>query len=180
MRVTAIHMHPKENNMTTQTFTLQPIGSVEADTTGFTLKIDEAYREGLLGLDQFSHVIVFWWGDQSDTEQARATLTEKLYYADDIEAGVFACRTPNRPNPVLMTVCAILHIDAVAGTIVVPYLDAEDGTPIIDLKPYIGMSDRVKTLTPSSWFQGWPQWIAEKEGDMPDWVMAKLMNIPDA
>lgn len=166
--------------MTTQTFTLHPIGLVLADTAGFTLKIDEAYREGLLALDQFSHVIVFWWGDQADTEQARATLTEKLYYADDIEAGVFACRTPNRPNPVLMSVCPILDLDADAGTLVVPYLDAEDSSPIIDLKPYIGMSDRVKSLTPSPWFQTWPQWIPEQPGDMPDWVMAKLMDVPDA
>lgn len=164
--------------MTTQTFTLHPIGSVEADTAGFTIKIDEAYREGLVGLDQFSHVIVFWWGDHVDTQQARATLTEKLYYADNIEAGVFACRTPNRPNPILMSVCPILDLDAEAGTLVVPYLDAEDGSPVIDLKPYIGMSDRVKTVTPAPWFQEWPQWIPEQPGDMPDWVMAKLMDVP--
>lgn len=166
--------------MTNRTFTIRPIGSVEADASGFRIKIDETYRAGLLQLDQFSHVIVFWWGDQADTNQARATLTEKLYYADDIEAGVFACRTPNRPNPVLMSVCPILDINIESGTIVVPYLDAEDGSPIVDLKPYIGMSDRVKTLTPAYWFQEWPQWIPEQPGDMPDWVMAKLMDVPDA
>jgi tRNA-Thr(GGU) m(6)t(6)A37 methyltransferase TsaA len=160
-------------------FSITSIGSVQSDGVSFRIDIDEPYRAGLLHLADFSHVIVFWWAHKADNPLDRAYLTEKLYYADNIEAGVFACRTPRRPNPIAMTVCALLDVDTETGTIHIPYIDAEPGTPVIDLKPYIGMSDRVKTLTPAPWFKEWPQWIPEKEGDMPDWVMQKLMSVPE-
>ncbi len=160
-------------------YTIVPIGSVQSEGTMFRIEIEKPYRDGLLRLAEFSHVIVFWWAHRADNPRDRAFRKEKLYYANDIEAGVFACRSMRRPNPLGMTVCAILDVDAEIGTITVPYIDAESGTPIIDLKPYIGMNDRVKTLTPASWFKDWPQWIPEAPEDMPDWVMQKLMAAPE-
>lgn len=165
--------------MTEMSYSIHPIGKVQAASGMFRIDIDEAHRDGLLHLNQFSHVIVFWWADQADNAHDRAVKTEKLYYADDIEAGVFACRTPNRPNPIGMTVCSIISVDEHEGTITLPYIDAEPGTPVIDLKPYIGISDRVKTLRTADWFNGWPEWIPEKPEDMPDWVLAKLTAEPE-
>ncbi len=165
--------------MSDKVYTIQPIGSVQSADGMFRIEIDPPYRAGLLRLEEFSHVIVLWWADQADNAADRAFRTEKLYYADNIEAGVFACRTPRRPNPLGLSVCPLLDVDAATGSIIVPYIDAEPDTPVIDLKPYIGMSDRVKTLKPAAWFKDWPQWIPEQPEDMPDWVMAKLMDMPE-
>lgn len=165
--------------MTTQSYTVAPIGTVQMADGMFRIEVDAAYRAGLLKIGAFSHVIVFWWATGTDNAQDRATLTEKLYYADNIEAGVFACRTPRRPNPIAMSVCPIVDVDENAGTITVGYIDAEPGTPVIDLKPYIGMSDRVKSLNSASWFAGFPEWIPESAGDIPDWVMERLMREPE-
>lgn len=165
--------------MTNTAYQVYPIGHVQVAGGMFSIVIDPDYRSGLKKLDEFSHVIVYWWANQVDNVNDRATRTEKLYYADNIEAGIFACRTPRRPNPIAMSVCQILNVNLDTGVITVPYIDADPNTPVIDLKPYIGMSDRVRTLQSASWFQGWPEWIPETEDDMPDWVMQKLMLTPE-
>ena len=63
--------------------------------------------------------------------------------------GVFACRAPERPNLIGLTACKILkvngHVVEVAG------LDARDGTPIVDLKPYIPKGDAIPEATMPEW-----------------------------
>jgi tRNA (Thr-GGU) A37 N-methylase len=106
-------------------------------------------------------VVVLWWVSGHDTPEQREVTTTRLPYAPGIEAGVFACRSEYRPNPIGITVCPIEQVDPDAGIVDVAAIDAYDGTPILDLKPYIGVTDRVREVTVPDWFEGWPEWLPD-------------------
>ncbi|SCY62902.1 TrmO family methyltransferase domain-containing protein [Desulfoluna spongiiphila] len=142
-----------------ETYSIFPVGRVHAEIEGgFTLYVGKAFCSALQELHRFSHVQVFWWATDHDTREDRGRLLTELPYAEGVEAGVFACRSPYRPNPIAVTTCACLQVDMARGIIRVPWIDAHDGTPIIDLKPYIPVSDRVREAVVPEWFENWPQW----------------------
>ena len=147
-------------------YKLRRIGVVHAndEKQSYFLQIDEPYRAGLKQLDQFSHATVLWWADRSDNDAARKTLTTKLPYAKDVEeAGVFACRSESRPNPIAVTLTAMVSVDVEKGVVVLPWIDALDGTPLLDLKPYIPAADRVRQFKVAKWMADWPEWQEEAE-----------------
>jgi tRNA (Thr-GGU) A37 N-methylase len=83
--------------------------------------------------------------------------------------GIFATRSEFRPNPIAISSVQILNIDFKNGTIKFPYLELFDKTPIVDIKPYIPMSDRLKSADVPEYLQHWPknyedaaQWWAEQ------------------
>ena len=160
-----------------KTYQLMSIGRVsvnEADGR-YLLEIDPPYREALGQLDRFSHVMVFWWADQMDGKEGRQILTTKLPYAPGESVGVFACRSEYRPNPIAVTTMPILSVDVEAGEVILPWIDAFDGSPVIDLKPYIPICDRIRDLHVAPWMADWPLWMedaaeyfAEHETDFGD------------
>ena len=148
--------------MSDTTYTLHPIGRVVANEHGFALSIDEAYRPALTELEGFSHINVLWWAHLLDDPQYREmTIAEHAYRNAPAEIGVFATRSPARPNPIALSAVAVLSIDQENGIIVVPYLDAEDGTPILDIKPYHPSVDRIREVGTPAWCASWPQWYED-------------------
>jgi len=77
--------------------------------------------------------------------------------------GVFACRSPVRPNPIALTTAQVLNVDHQKGQVEIVNIDAFDDTPLIDLKPYIPVCDRVEKVGVPPWSADWPQWLP-KEG----------------
>ncbi len=157
---------------TTAALEIKPIGTVRSWEGTFELAVDAPYRAALKQLNQFSHVIVFWWAHQHDNDDDRARLETSLPYAEGIEAGVFACRAEYRPNPVMMTICPMRSVDVEAGIIKLVWIDAVNGTPLVDLKPYIPMSDRILSIRVPSWMKDWPQSMEEAAAffsDGKDW-----------
>jgi len=146
-----------------KTYQLRPIGTVRAsdDEQSYILQIDKTFRPGLKELEQFSHVLIFWWADQMDTAKYRSIMTTELPYAPGVEAGVFACRSEYRPNPIAVTLMAIITVDVENGIVVLPWIDAFDGTPILDLKPYIPISDRIRDFRVAEWLADWPAWMED-------------------
>jgi tRNA-Thr(GGU) m(6)t(6)A37 methyltransferase TsaA len=142
-------------------FEIYPIGYIRQDEAGFYLEILGPFRDGLLQLDQFSHVKVYWWGHHSDNPEARATLQAELPYADSVTAGVFACRAEYRPNPILESICYLLEVDLEKGIVRLPWIDAFEGTPVLDLKPYIPISDRIRDVQVAEWLQMLPEWMED-------------------
>ena len=112
--------------------------------------------------DGFSRVVVLWWADSHDNPESRSALRCELPYAPGVEAGVFACRAGCRPNPIGLRACPILRGDAAAGGATVAVIDALGGTPIIDLKPDIGVTARGPRDHHAPWFEGWPEWPPEE------------------
>lgn len=118
-----------------QKFGMAPIGTVRKADGHASLVIKPAYRPGLLGLDGFSHVWVLWWFDRNDTPAKRSILqVHPRGNPANPRTGVFATRAPVRPNLIAMTLCRVVSVTN--GVVEVDAMDAFDGTPILDLKPY--------------------------------------------
>lgn len=101
---------------------------------GLTLLPD--YRAGLQGLAAGDRIFVLYW-----TGQARRDLIVQSPGHRPGPTGVFALRSPARPNPVALAVVTILALDAAAGTIMLDAIDAFDGTPVLDIKPWLPSVD---------------------------------------
>ena len=107
-----------------------------------TLVIDPPYRPGLVGLAAYSHVIVLGWLHQArrDVIQITRPALSAPSVAQSQPApapkGVFALRSPVRPNPISVSVARILSVDIATGEVVIDAIDLLDGTPIVDVKPY--------------------------------------------
>ncbi|MCK4244455.1 MAG: SAM-dependent methyltransferase, partial [Candidatus Omnitrophica bacterium] len=86
-------------NKKQESFSIFPIGYIRRAKYGIQLRILEPFRPALKQLDHFSHAIVLWWADRFDNERYRTRLQTKPPYAKKILTGVFACRSPVRPNP---------------------------------------------------------------------------------
>jgi tRNA-Thr(GGU) m(6)t(6)A37 methyltransferase TsaA len=148
--------------MKEQTFHLHPIGTIHRANDQVTLKILEPYRLALKQLDQFSHVMVFWWADRHDNPKSRGIMQTEPPYAQGRMAGVFATRAEYRPNPIAMTTCVIQGVDEAEGEVHIAAIDAYDGTPIVDLKAYFPVCDRVKDAHIPAWLSDWPEWMPEE------------------
>jgi tRNA-Thr(GGU) m(6)t(6)A37 methyltransferase TsaA len=128
--------------MNREPVTFTPIGIVHSNfgepedpktmrNTLSTLEIDEKYREALTGIEKFRHIIVIY-------HIHRALGYEMMVHPMGDESmdkrGLFATRTPRRPNPIGLTVVEVLNVQE--EKITVTGLDALDGSPILDIKPY--------------------------------------------
>lgn len=149
-------------------FTVTPIGKIEISGGNFFIRLDPQYRPALQALEGFGHLNVLWWFDGLDNPQARSTLETPCPYkkAPDI-MGIFATRSPARPNPIALSTAGILRIDSPAGSVQIDYIDANNGSPILDLKPYTPSMDRVETPEVPEWCAHWPRSL-ETSGDF-DW-----------
>ena len=144
------------------TFVIHPIGAVRRTENGLFIDVFPAYRPGLHLLGEFSHVIVLWWAIANDTPEERSHLIAHPPYEPHRPTGVFACRSPRRPNPLLLTTCRLLAVDEESGRVQIQNIDAFDGTPVIDLKAYFSVSDRVKDARLPNWLVGWPEWFPDE------------------
>lgn len=113
--------------------TVTPHNPTEARASGKTARIvlDPAYRLGLDGIMRHSHVYVLAWLDRS----RRDIIRHQPRHLDH-PRGVFAMRSPLRPNPIGLSVARILAADVETGVLTLDAIDFKDGTPVIDLKPY--------------------------------------------
>lgn len=141
------------------TFEIFPIGHVRRGDGKTVLEIMAPYRPALKELDRFSHVQVCWWFNQFDDEMYRGIMQSDHTPYEAPTMGVFACRSPVRPNPIALTTAEVRSIDHERGVVEIVNIDAFDGTPVLDLKPYIPSCDRVKDVRVAEWAVEWPQWL---------------------
>ena len=147
---------------------LNPIGKISVNDGEAVIELDKKYIPALNGLDGFGYIQVFWWFSGCDNEACRNKLVEEAPYknAPDI-LGTFATRSPMRPNPIALTPAYVTYIDHENGVIGLAYIDAEDGTPVLDIKPYTPSLDRVENPTVPDWCAGWP--ASNEESADFDW-----------
>lgn len=108
--------------------------------------------EALDGLEGFSHIIVLFWMHQVPPE-ARAQRRRRPGGREDLPlVGVFATRAQGRPNPLGMTVAQLLS--RTDNRLLVRGLDAIDGTPVLDLKPYLPPYDALPDARVPDWVWG--------------------------
>ncbi len=107
-----------------------------------TVEINEAFRPGLEGLGGASHLVILSWFHHAP----RNLIVQKPRHASEAK-GVFALRSPARPNPVGLHVAKLLALDAAAGLLTLDAIDVLDGTPVIDMKPYFASIDAFPDAT---------------------------------
>lgn len=145
---------------------LKRIGKINTNN-GFQICIDEKYKEGLKGIEGFGHLIIIWWADKVDTDSCKVLTIEKPYKSGPDTVGVFATRSPYRPNSICVSIIDVQSIDYENGIIYTSYTDAEDGTPVLDIKPYYPCSDIIRDVALPEWCEGLPICV-EDSGDF-DW-----------
>ena len=131
-------------------FTPQPIGFISSPYKNTTeipkclgakhdvdgvLKILPEFEPGLRDIEGFSHLIVVWEFDRSPREELRGDDLLASPPSDNRQHGVFATRSPRRPNPIGLTTVELLRREGV--DLHVRGVDMLDGTPILDIKPYL-------------------------------------------
>ena len=95
-----------------------------------TVDVFEEFQAGLADLDGFSHVILLYHLHRASTTKLRV-----VPFLDTIERGIFATRAPVRPNPIGLSVVRLRSVSG--GTLEVENVDILDGTPLLDIKPYV-------------------------------------------
>jgi tRNA-Thr(GGU) m(6)t(6)A37 methyltransferase TsaA len=111
--------------------------------------IDSRLTEALDGLEEFSHIIVIYWMHQAPSQGQVPTKVHPQGRQELPLVGLFATRSPYRLNPVGETVVRLL--ERRGNILKVEGLDAIDGTPVIDIKPYIPPGDAVTEAKVPSW-----------------------------
>lgn len=117
-------------------FKVRSIGYVKKAGDRTLIVLDKQYQPGLLGLEGFSHVLVFWWFDKNDTPEGRSVLqVHPKGNPQNPLTGVFATRSPRRPNLIALTLCKVVSVKE--NVVEIDKTDAFDGTPILDIKPFL-------------------------------------------
>jgi tRNA-Thr(GGU) m(6)t(6)A37 methyltransferase TsaA len=141
--------------MMKNTYELNKLGSVKQNDKGFYIEIDPKYQKALTNIEGFSHLNVVWWANESDQADYRQVLvTKKPYTKGPDELGIFATRSPYRPNPICVSIVQVLGIDD--NKIYVPYIDAFVDTPVVDIKPYHNCTDKLREVSVPNWCAHWP------------------------
>ena len=143
-------------------FEVSPIGYVRREDGRTYLDLLEPYVPALKELERFSHVQVFWWFSECADEMCRAVTQSDHAPYDAPTLGVFACRGPVRPNPIALTAAEMVNVDHELGIVEIVNIEAFDGTPVLDLKPYIPSCDRVRDVRVAEWATDWPEWLPEE------------------
>ncbi len=123
-----------------------PIQAVAAAGTRGTIELDPAFAEGLADLDGFSHLILLY--HLHEIRAARLTVTPFL---DDRTHGIFATRSPARPNAIGLSTVRLVAVRG--ATLEIEDVDMLDGSPLLDIKPYVpAFDDRADARI--GWFAG--------------------------
>lgn len=110
------------------------------------IMLGEEYYTGLKGLEDFSHVIVIYYLDKAKYEKDKHLQRRPQNREDMLLVGIFSQRGKDRPNTIGMTSVEILSVDE--KSITVKGLDAIDGTPVLDIKPYYPVYDKKDAYVP--------------------------------
>ncbi len=133
---------------------IQPSGAV--GVTG-TIELFDHFQAGLKDLDGFSHIILLYLFHQSDGFKLHV-----IPFMDTTPRGVFATRAPKRPNPIGLSIVELNRIEN--GVLHVRNIDILDGTPLLDIKPYVPKFDRPEAAR-SGWIANSPDTVAQKKSD---------------
>jgi tRNA (adenine37-N6)-methyltransferase len=139
----------------------RPIGYVQSPVTEpvdenwgaivSRIHLTEDLGRGLKGLEEFSHLVIVFHMHQASHDPNTDLVRRPQGRADMPEVGIFAQRAKHRPNPIGITAVKLLEIQS--STLIVSGLDAIDGSPVLDIKPYVPQFDRVGNPRVPNWMK---------------------------
>lgn len=139
---------------------LNPIGCVKTDAVGDEVKdksrisqiiLRDNLVEALEGVGGFSHLFVLFWLHEVTNQQQKMLKVHPRGRLDMPLLGVFATRTNHRPNPIGLTLVELLKVEG--SILTVRGLDAFNGTPVLDIKPFDSWDNAEKARVPEWWIK---------------------------
>jgi len=121
---------------------------LKADSLSKIIVFDE-FKEGLKGIDKCSHIFVLYFLHKIK-KQELVTYPGPLSIKDLPSVGVFASRSQYRPNPIALRLVELIEVKD--RELIVKGLDGIDGSPVIDIKPYVSGFDRPKNIKEAPWY----------------------------
>lgn len=121
------------------------------------LEIESIYEDLLDGIDAFSHILVIYWPHLLSKKDRELRKVHPMGRKDMPEQGVFATRSPARPNPVLVSVVKLL--ERKKNILFVQGLDSLDGSPVLDIKPVVREHEGIENPR-------FPDWIKTVHKDL--------------
>jgi tRNA-Thr(GGU) m(6)t(6)A37 methyltransferase TsaA len=137
-----------------------PIQGVFESEVDAWIELKEKYINGLKDLDQFSHAIILYYFHRSEREEIEGTP-----FLEQKKHGIFAIRSPHRPNHIGFSIIKIKGIQR--NKIYFSDVDVLNGTPVLDIKPYVSYFDSRKNSS-SGWLEK-----HFKNGNIPDKTIIK-------
>jgi tRNA-Thr(GGU) m(6)t(6)A37 methyltransferase TsaA len=134
-----------------------PIQPAGAEGIKGTVEIFPEYENGLKDLEGFSHIILLYHFHQS-----KGFNLHVVPFMDSQIRGVFATRAPKRPNPIGLSVVKLRKVEG--RTLHVENVDILDGTPLLDIKPYVPEFDK-KTSVRTGWLEQARKTVSERKSD---------------
>ncbi len=137
---------------------IEPVGFVKTKAVGKEVRdkkvisqiiFREDLTEALTGVEEFSHLFVLFWLHEMSEQDQRILKVHPRGRDDMPLLGIFATRSPHRPNPIGLTRVKLLNIEG--NIITVQGLDAFDGTPILDIKPFDSWDTTKDFKVPEWW-----------------------------
>ncbi len=133
---------------------IQPSGAKEVEGT---LLIDAPFEAGLKDLEGFSHVILLYHFHRSTGYDLMVTP-----FLDTKERGLFSTRAPRRPNPIGLSIVEVVGREG--NKVFIKGIDVLNGTPLIDIKPYVPKFD-IKVVTATGWLEEAQEQLASIRSD---------------
>lgn len=114
------------------------------------------------------HIIVYWWFDKFDKDIYRRVTECDPPYENAPKSGIFATRSPVRPNPIAMTVAQVIKVDQVNKRVYISEIESFDKTPCIGISEYDSAHNTLETCKLPQWLSHWPQYIKEINNNIID------------
>ena len=131
---------------------IKETGKKDWNTVVSEIIFDPSWQKALSHIEEFSHLIIIYWMHRVLPEQRQITEVHPGGRQDLPLVGVFASRSPMRPNPLGVTTVKLIGRDG--NILKVSGLDAIDGTPVLDIKPYIPSYDSPAEAKTPDWVRG--------------------------
>lgn len=142
---------------------VQQVGDIRKIENQSIIELSNEYKCLISEIEGYSHIRVIWWFDKFDKANYRKITECNPPYENAPKTGIFATRSPVRPNPIALTTVKVLNIDTAKGIVNISSIDAFDKTPIIGIVPYIPENDRVKEYSVPKWLKHWPEWMDDEK-----------------
>jgi tRNA-Thr(GGU) m(6)t(6)A37 methyltransferase TsaA len=133
---------------------IQPTGATGIEGS---VELHEEFKDGLSDLEGFSHIILLYHFHRSEEFKLKV-----VPFMDTEERGLFSTRAPKRPNPIGLSIVQLKRVEE--NTLHIGNVDVLDGTPLLDIKPYIPEFDAQENVS-TGWFKQSKETVSQYRSD---------------